>query len=119
MAYKKSIGEPFLYPRDDLSYAENLLYMMFAVPGRPYTLVPAVVDAIDKFLILHMDHEQNASTSTVRISGSSQANPFACVASGVACLWGPAHGGANEAVCPSFLVNCLVSLFSGVTSNDI
>jgi citrate synthase len=98
MAYKTSIGEPIVYPRDDLSYAENFLYMMFATPMEEYVPHPTATKAIEAFMILHMDHEQNASTSTVRIAGSSQANPYACVASGVACLWGPAHGGANEAV---------------------
>lgn len=98
MAYKASIGQPIMYPRADLSMAENFLHMMFATPVEPYVVNPVVAKAIDAFFILHMDHEQNASTSTVRIAGSSQANPFACIASGVACLWGPAHGGANEAV---------------------
>lgn len=98
MAYKHSVGQPFVYPRNELSYAENFLYMMFALPSEPYVLEPAFVKAIEVFLILHADHEQNASTSTVRIAGSSQANPFACIASGIAALWGPSHGGANEAV---------------------
>jgi citrate synthase len=98
MAYKRSIGEPFVYPKHSLSFAENLLYMLFAKPSEPYTLVPAVVKAVETFLILHMDHEQNASTSTVRIAGSSKANPYACIAAGIATLWGPSHGGANEAV---------------------
>ncbi|GBF96378.1 citrate (Si)-synthase [Raphidocelis subcapitata] len=93
LAYKTSRGMPIIYPRNDLSYAENLLYMMHAVPCEPYK-----AKALETILILHMDHEQNASTSTVRTAGSSQANPFACVASGIAALWGPAHGGANEAV---------------------
>merc|ERR1719198_2490679 len=87
-----------MYPRADLTLAENFLHMMFATPMEEYKVNPAHAKAIDAFFILHMDHEQNASTSTVRIAGSSQANPFACVAAGVACLWGPAHGGANEAV---------------------
>jgi len=98
LAYKYSIGQPFMYPRNDLSYAENFLYMTFAVPSEPYELNPIISDAMDKIFILHADHEQNASTSTVRLAGSSQANPFACVAAGIASLWGPAHGGANEAV---------------------
>lgn len=98
MAYKYSIGQPFIYPQNDLGYAENLLYMMFATPAAPYKVNPIVAEALDKILILHADHEQNASTSTVRLAGSSGANPFACLAAGIACLWGPAHGGANEAV---------------------
>ena len=98
MAYKFSQGEPFVYPRNDLSYAENFLHMMFAVPAEPYRIDPAMARAMDRLFILHADHEQNASTSTVRIAGSSHANPFACVAAGIASLWGPAHGGANEAV---------------------
>jgi citrate synthase len=98
MTYKYSIGQPFMYPRNDLSYAENFLYMCFGVPAEPYEVNPVLADAMDKILILHADHEQNASTSTVRLAGSSQANPFACIASGIACLWGPAHGGANQAV---------------------
>lgn len=98
MAYKYSVGQPFNYPRNDLSYAENFLYMMFAVPAEPYKISPTVARAMDRILILHADHEQNASTSTVRLSGSSGANPFACIAAGIASLWGPAHGGANEAV---------------------
>jgi citrate synthase len=98
MAYRTSVGLPIVYPRNDLSYAENFLYMMFAIPAEDYVLCPEFVNAIEVFLILHADHEQNASTSTVRIAGSSKANPFACVASGIAALWGPAHGGANEAV---------------------
>ncbi len=98
MAYKYSIGQPFMYPRNDLSYAENFLYMTFAVPCEPYKLSPVLARAMDRILILHADHEQNASTSTVRLAGSSRANPFACIASGIASLWGPAHGGANEAV---------------------
>lgn len=98
MVYKYSIGQPFMYPRNDLSYAENFLYMCFAVPSEPYKISPTLARAMDRIFILHADHEQNASTSTVRLAGSSRANPFACVASGIASLWGPAHGGANEAV---------------------
>jgi len=98
MTYKYSIGQPFMYPRNDLNFAENFLYMCFAVPAEPYQVNPILADAIDKIFILHADHEQNASTSTVRLAGSSQANPFACIAAGIACLWGPAHGGANQAV---------------------
>jgi len=98
MAYKYSIGQPFMYPRNDLSYAENFLYMTFGVPCEPYKVNPVLAKAMDKIFILHADHEQNASTSTVRLAGSSGANPFACIAAGVATLWGPAHGGANEAV---------------------
>eukprot|EP00927_Polykrikos_kofoidii_P062117 TRINITY_DN56938_c0_g1_i1.p1 TRINITY_DN56938_c0_g1~~TRINITY_DN56938_c0_g1_i1.p1 ORF type:complete len:495 (+),score=74.17 TRINITY_DN56938_c0_g1_i1:45-1487(+) len=98
MAYKTSIGQPCVYPRADLDYAENFLYMMFSTSIKPYEVNPIHAKAIDKFLILHADHEQNASTSTVRIAGSSQANPMACMAAGIASLWGPAHGGANEAV---------------------
>lgn len=97
MAYKTSIGQPFIYPRNSLTYAENFLYMLFAVPTEEFDLNPVMVRAMDKFLMLHADHEQNASTSTVRIAGSSHANPFACIASGISSLWGPAHGGANEA----------------------
>jgi citrate synthase len=98
MAYKYSVGQPFVYPRNDLGFAENFLNMMFAVPAEPYVINPVLAKAMDRILILHADHEQNASTSTVRTAGSSAANPFACVASGIASLWGPAHGGANEAV---------------------
>ncbi|WPZ32856.1 citrate synthase [Thalassobaculum sp. OXR-137] len=98
MAYKYSVGQPFNYPRNDLSYAENFLYMTFAVPAEEYVISPTVARAMDRIFILHADHEQNASTSTVRLAGSSGANPFACIAAGVASLWGPAHGGANEAV---------------------
>ena len=98
MAYKYSIGQPFVYPRNDLNYAENFLYMTFAVPAEDYVVNPVLARAMDRIFILHADHEQNASTSTVRISGSSGANPFACIAAGIASLWGPAHGGANEAV---------------------
>lgn len=97
-AFKYSLGQPFMYPKNDLSYAENLLRMMFAVPTEDYEINPIFARAVDRILILHADHEQNASTSTVRLAGSSGANPFACVASGIASLWGPAHGGANEAV---------------------
>jgi citrate synthase len=98
MAYKYSIGQPFVYPRNDLSLSANFLHMCFSVPAEPYKLNPIMVEAMDKILLLHADHEQNASTSTVRLAGSSQANPFACIASGIASLWGPAHGGANQAV---------------------
>ena len=98
MAYKYSLGQPFVYPRNDLSYAENFLYMTFSVPTKDFTISPKIVKAMDRFFILHADHEQNASTSTVRLAGSSGANPFACIAAGIASLWGPAHGGANEAV---------------------
>ncbi len=97
-AYKYSIGQPFMYPRNDLGYAENFLYMMNAVPAEPYNVSPVLARAMDRILILHADHEQNASTSTVRLAGSTGANPFACIAAGIASLWGPAHGGANEAV---------------------
>jgi len=97
MAYKYHIGQPFVYPRNDLSYAENFLHMCFAVPCEPYVINPVLAKAMDRIFILHADHEQNASTSTVRLAGSSGANPFACIAAGIACLWGPAHGGANEA----------------------
>ena len=97
-AFKYSIGQPFVYPRNDLGYAENLLYMMHAVPTEEYRVSPVLARALDLILILHADHEQNASTSTVRLAGSTGANPFACIAAGMASLWGPAHGGANEAV---------------------
>lgn len=97
MAYKYSVGQPFVYPRNDLSYTGNFLRMTFSVPAEDYVVDPVVEDAMDKIFILHADHEQNASTSTVRLAGSSGANPFACIAAGIACLWGPAHGGANEA----------------------
>jgi citrate synthase len=97
-AFKYSIGQPFVYPRNDLGYAENFLYMMNAVPAEPYHVSPVLARAMDRILILHADHEQNASTSTVRLAGSTGANPFACIAAGIASLWGPAHGGANEAV---------------------
>jgi citrate synthase len=98
MAYKYSLGQPFIYPRNELSYSENFLHMLFSTPSGDYSPSKAKIDALDKLLILHADHEQNASTSTVKIAGSSGANPFACVAAGVASLWGPAHGGANESV---------------------
>ena len=97
MAYKYSVGQPFLYPQNDLSYTGNFLRMTFGVPAEPYEVNPVVEKALDRIFILHADHEQNASTSTVRLAGSSGANPFACIAAGIACLWGPAHGGANEA----------------------
>jgi len=97
MAYKYSIGQPFVYPRNDLNYSENFLHMCFAVPAEEYKVNPVLARALDRIFILHADHEQNASTSTVRLAGSSGANPFACIAAGIACLWGPAHGGANEA----------------------
>ncbi|KIF82458.1 citrate synthase [Noviherbaspirillum autotrophicum] len=97
MAYKYSVGQPFVYPRNDLSYSANFMRMMFATPCAEYKVNDVLVRALDRILILHADHEQNASTSTVRLAGSSGANPFACIAAGIACLWGPAHGGANEA----------------------
>jgi len=97
MAYKYSIGQPFVYPKNDLDYASNFLRMCFAVPCEEYQVNPIMARAMDRIFILHADHEQNASTSTVRLAGSSGANPFACIAAGIACLWGPAHGGANEA----------------------
>ncbi len=97
MAYKYSVGQPFVYPRNDLTYAENFLHMMFSVPAEEYKVSPIVANAMDRIFTLHADHEQNASTSTVRLAGSSGANPYACIAAGVASLWGPAHGGANEA----------------------
>jgi len=97
MAYKYSVGQPFLYPDNTLSYTGNFLRMTFGVPAEDYVVDPVIEDAMDKIFILHADHEQNASTSTVRLAGSSGANPFACIAAGIACLWGPAHGGANEA----------------------
>ncbi|GAA4405289.1 citrate synthase [Quisquiliibacterium transsilvanicum] len=102
MAYKYSVGQPFMYPRNDLSYAGNFMRMMFGTPCEEYQVNPVLERALDRILILHADHEQNASTSTVRLAGSSGANPFACIAAGIATLWGPAHGGANEA--------CLVML---------
>ncbi|AZZ91351.1 citrate (Si)-synthase [Hahella sp. KA22] len=98
MCYKYSTGQPFMYPRNDLDYAGNFLHMMFGTPCEPYQVNPVVAKAMDRIFVLHADHEQNASTSTVRLAGSSGANPFACIASGIAALWGPAHGGANEAV---------------------
>jgi citrate synthase len=97
MAYKYSMGQPFVYPLNSLSYTANFMRMMFAVPAEEYKVNEVLVRALDRIFILHADHEQNASTSTVRLAGSSGANPFACVAAGIACLWGPAHGGANEA----------------------
>jgi citrate synthase len=102
MAYKYTVGQPFMYPRNDLSYTANFMHMMFGVPCEEYKVNDVLVRALDRILILHADHEQNASTSTVRLAGSSGANPFACIAAGIATLWGPAHGGANEA--------CLVML---------
>ncbi len=98
MAYKFSIGQPFVYPRNNFNYAENFLYMLFSNPAEEYKINPVIAKAMDKILILHADHEQNASTSTVRLAGSSGANPFACISAGIASLWGPSHGGANEAV---------------------
>lgn len=98
MSYKYSIGQPFMYPRNDLNYAENFLYMMFGNPCEEYEVSPVIAKAMDKIFMLHADHEQNASTSTVRLAGSTGANPFACIAAGIAALWGPSHGGANEAV---------------------
>ena len=98
MAYKYSIGHPFMYPRNDLSYAENFLYMMFGTPCEEYKVNPVLARAMDRIFLLHADHEQNASTSTVRLTGSTGANPFACISAGIAALWGPSHGGANEAV---------------------
>jgi citrate synthase len=97
-AYKYALGQPFMYPKNNLGYAENFLHMMYSVPCEEYTVNPVLAKAMDRILILHADHEQNASTSTVRLAGSSGANPFACIAAGIASLWGPAHGGANEAV---------------------
>ncbi|MDN3522534.1 citrate synthase [Halomonas ramblicola] len=98
MSYKYNIGQPFNYPRNDLSYAENFLYMMFSNPCEEYRINPVYAKAMDRIFMLHADHEQNASTSTVRLAGSTGANPFACISAGIAALWGPAHGGANEAV---------------------
>ncbi len=98
MCYKYSIGQPFMYPRNDLSFSENFLYMMFGTPCEEYLPSPVIADAMDKIFLLHADHEQNASTSTVRLAGSTGANPYACISSGITALWGPAHGGANEAV---------------------
>src|ERR1700710_2299537 len=97
MAYKYTLGQPFMYPQNNLSYTGNFLRMTFGVPAEPYEVNPIVEQAMRTIFILHADHEQNASTSTVRLAGSSGANPFACIAAGIACLWGPAHGGANEA----------------------
>src|SRR6478735_3025543 len=97
MAYKYNMGQPFMYPKNDLGYTANFMRMMFGVPAEEYEPNAVLVRAMDRIFILHADHEQNASTSTVRLAGSSGANPFACIASGIACLWGPAHGGANEA----------------------
>jgi citrate synthase len=97
MAYKYSVGQPFVYPKNNLDYAANFLHMCFAVPCEDYVVNPVLARAMDRIFTLHADHEQNASTSTVRLAGSSGANPFACIAAGIACLWGPAHGGANEA----------------------
>ncbi len=97
MAYKYSLGQPFVYPRNDLDYASNFLHMCFSVPAEPYQVNPVLAKAMDRIFLLHADHEQNASTSTVRLAGSSGANPFACIAAGIACLWGPAHGGAKQA----------------------
>jgi citrate synthase len=97
MAYKYSVGQPFVYPKNSLSYAGNFLQMCFAVPAEDYVVSPILEKAMDRIMMLHADHEQNASTSTVRLAGSSGANPFACIAAGIACLWGPAHGGANQA----------------------
>jgi citrate synthase len=97
MAYKYSVGQPFVYPKNSLSYAGNFLNMCFAVPAEDYVVSPILEKAMDRIMMLHADHEQNASTSTVRLAGSSGANPFACIAAGIACLWGPAHGGANQA----------------------
>jgi citrate synthase len=97
MAYKFTVGQPFVYPRNDLDYASNFLRMCFAVPAEDYVVNPILSRAMDRIFTLHADHEQNASTSTVRLASSSGANPFACIAAGIACLWGPAHGGANQA----------------------
>lgn len=97
MAHKYHVGEPFMYPQNRLSYVENFMYMMFATPAEEYKPNPLLVRALERILILHADHEQNASTSTVRLAGSSGANPFACISTGIASLWGPSHGGANEA----------------------
>jgi len=98
MAYKYNMGQPFVYPKNELSYTENFLHMMFGTPCEEYKPNPVISRAMDRILILHADHEQNASTSTVRLAGSTGANPFACISAGIASLWGPAHGGANEAV---------------------
>ena len=98
MSYKHAQGQPFIYPRNDLGYAENFLHMMFATPCEDYHVSPTIAKAMDRIFLLHADHEQNASTSTVRLAGSTGANPFASIAAGIAALWGPSHGGANEAV---------------------
>ncbi|MFW6092539.1 MAG: citrate synthase [Pseudomonadota bacterium] len=98
MSYKYALGQPFMYPRNDLGYAENFLHMMFGTPCEEYQVSPVIARAMDRIFLLHADHEQNASTSTVRLAGSTGANPYACIAAGIAALWGPAHGGANEAV---------------------
>jgi citrate synthase len=98
MSYKYNAGQPFIYPRNDLSYSENFLHMMFATPCAEYKVNPIIAKAMDRIFVLHADHEQNASTSTVRLTGSTGANPYACIAAGIAALWGPSHGGANEAV---------------------
>ena len=113
MAYKYTIGQPFVYPRNDLDYCQNFLHMMFSVPAEPYNVNPIIAKAVNALLIVQADHEQNASTSTVRTVGSSRANPFACVAAGISSLWGPIHGGANEAV-----VNMLQSLGSKANLPD-
>ncbi|MEI7668861.1 MAG: citrate synthase, partial [Pseudomonadota bacterium] len=107
MAHKYSIGQPFVYPQNSLNYSENFMNMMFSIPTEPYKVNPILARAIDKIFILHADHEQNASTSTVRLAGSSGANPFACISAGITSLWGPAHGGANEAV-----INMLIEIGS-------
>ena len=109
MAYKYSIGQPFIYPKNELSFSANFMHMMFSTPCEEYKINDVLVRALDRILILHADHEQNASTSTVRLAGSSGANPFACIAAGIACLWGPAHGGANEAA---------LSMLEGIGSVD-
>ena len=98
MAYKYSIGQPFIFPRNELKYSANFLHMCFAMPSERYEIAPALASAMRQFFILHADHEQSASTATVRLSGSSGANPYACISAGIACLWGPVHGGATEAV---------------------
>jgi citrate synthase len=97
-SFKKAIGQPYVYPRNDLGYAANLLHMMFAVPSEPYEVKPEVAEALDLLLILHADHEQNCSTATVRLVGSAHTNMYACISAGISALWGPLHGGANEAV---------------------
>src|SRR5258708_11815689 len=98
MAYKYSLGQPFIYPRNDLGYAENFLHMLYAVPAEPYRADPVLVKALDALLIIQADHEQNASTSTMRLVGSTPANPYACTAAAIAALWGPLHGGAKAAL---------------------